>query len=123
MKLHQANTRNGHTLTGYGAGYVSVNGTRYEYPLIVTPDALPRPWAVTAVTDLSAESTGLLLAELPDIVIIGTGQTQIFPRPAQMRPLIEAGIGLEIMNTPAACRTFNILVGEGRNVLAALILA
>jgi uncharacterized protein len=81
------------------------------------------PWAVTAVPDIGAVTAGLLLAGAPDIVIIGTGNTQIFPRPEQLRPLIEAGVGLEIMNTPAACRTFNILVGEGRNVLAALILA
>jgi len=122
MKLHLANPRNGYTLTGYGLGYLSVNGTRYEHPLIVTPDAPPLPWAVTAVPDLGAVAAGMLLAGSPDIVIIGTGNSQIFPRPEQLRPLIEAGVGLEIMNTPAACRTFNILVGEGRNVLAALIL-
>ena len=123
MKLHLANPRNGYTLTGYGSGYLSVNGTRYEYPLIVTPDAPPQPWAVAVVPDIGAATASLLLAGSPDIVIIGTGQTQTFPSPARLRPLIEAGIGLEIMNTPAACRTFNILVGEGRNVLAALILA
>ena len=122
MKLHLANTRNGYTLTGYGSGYLSVNGTRYEHALIVTPDAPPLPWAVTAVSDLSAEAAGLLLTGSPDIVIIGTGQTQIFPHPARLRPLIEARVGLEIMNTPAACRTFNVLVGEGRRVLAAIFL-
>lgn len=122
MKLHLANTRNGYTLTGYGSGYLSVNGTRYEHPLIVTPEAPPLPWAVTSVSDLNAETTGLLLAGSPDIVIIGTGQTQIFPQPARLRPLIEARVGLEIMNTPAACRTYNVLVGEGRRVLAAIFL-
>lgn len=122
MKLHPANTRNGYTLTGYGAGYLSVNGTRYEHPLIVTPEAPPLPWAVTAISDLGLEAASLLLKESPDIVIIGTGLTQIFPSPAQLRPLIQAGIGLEIMNTPAACRTYNVLMGEGRRVLAAMLL-
>lgn len=122
MKLHLANIRNGYTLTGYGAGYLSVNGARYEHPLIVTPDAPPLPWPVTTVAEMDAQAAGLLLAGSPDIVIIGTGPTQIFPPPVQLRPLFNARIGLEIMNTPAACRTFNVLVGEGRRVLAALFL-
>lgn len=122
MKLHPANTSNGYTLTGYGAGYLSVNGTRYEHPVIVTPQAPPLPWAVISISELGTDATSLLLKESPDIVIIGTGETQIFPRPAQLRPLIEAGIGLEIMNTPAACRTYNVLMGEGRRVLAAMFL-
>lgn len=122
MKLHLANTRNGYTLTGYGKGYLAVNGTRYEHPLVVTPDAPPLPWPVVAISSLSAEAAGLLLAESPEIVIIGTGQSQIFPDPARLRPLIDAKIGLEIMNTPAACRTYNVLAGEGRRVLAAMFL-
>jgi uncharacterized protein len=122
MKLHLANPKTGYTLTGYGTGYLAVNGIRYEHPLIVTPDAPPTQWKVDGLTALSAESTGLLLDETPEIVIIGTGQTQIFPPPFQLRPLIEARVGLEIMNTPAACRTYNVLVAEGRRVLAAMFL-
>lgn len=122
MKLHLADTRNRQTLTGYGAGYLAVNGTRYEHALIVTPDAAPQPWPVTSATDITAESAGLLLAGAPEIIIIGTGPTQIFPDPARLRPLIEARVGLEIMNTPAACRTYNVLLGEGRRVLAAMCL-
>ena len=122
MKLHLANPRTGYTLTGYGTGYLAVNGIRYEHPLIVTPDAPPTQWKVDGLTTLTAETTGLLLDETPEIVIIGTGQTQIFPPPAQLRPLIEARVGLEIMNTPAACRTYNVLVAEGRRVLAAMFL-
>jgi uncharacterized protein len=122
MKLHLANPRTGYTLTGYGTGYLAVNGIRYEHPLIVTPDAPPTQWKVEGLTTLTAETTGLLLDETPEIVIIGTGQTQIFPPPTQLRPLIEARVGLEIMNTPAACRTYNVLVAEGRRVLAAMFL-
>jgi uncharacterized protein len=122
MKLHLANPRTGYTLTGYGTGYLAVNGIRYEHPLIVTPDAPPTQWKVDGLTTLTAETTGLLLDETPEIVIIGTGQTQIFPHPSQLRPLIEARVGIEIMNTPAACRTYNVLVAEGRRVLAAMFL-
>jgi uncharacterized protein len=122
MKLHLADTKDRHTLTGYGTGYLAVNGIRYEHPLIVTPDAAPQPWPVTTVADLTAESAGLLLADAPEIIIIGTGSTQIFPEPARLRLLIEARVGLEVMNSPAACRTYNILMGEGRRVLAAILL-
>ena len=122
MKLHLADTRTGYTLTGYGKGYLAVNGSRYEHALIVTPDAAPMPWPIQEAAAMTAETTAMLLAGKPEIIIIGTGPTQIFPEPARLRTLIEARIGLEIMNTPAACRTYNVLMGEGRRVLAAMCL-
>ena len=122
MKLHLANSRNGYTLTGYGAGFLAVNGTRYEHALIVTPEDAPVRWPVESVAALDAEIAGLLLTGAPEIVIIGTGPTQIFPEPSRLRPLIDAKIGVEIMNSPAACRTYNVLMGEGRKVLAAICL-
>ena len=122
MKLHLANPRNGYTLTGYGTGFLAVNGTRYDHALVVTPDTPPERWSVVSVSILTAEAAGLLLTGSPEIVIIGTGPTQIFPEPSRLRPLIEARIGVEIMNTPAACRTYNVLMGEGRRVLAAICL-
>lgn len=122
MKLHLANPRNGNALTGYGAGFLAVNGIRYEHALVVTPDAAPARWPVDSANALTAEAAALLLAGSPEIIIIGTGPAQIFPEPARLRPLIEARIGVEIMNTPAACRTYNVLMGEGRRVLAAICL-
>lgn len=122
MKLHLANPRNGYTLTGYGKGFLAVNGTRYEHALVVTPDAEPGRWPVESIDALTAESAALLLAQAPEIIIIGTGPTQVFPSPAHLRPLLEARIGVEIMSTSAACRTYNVLMGEGRRVLAAICL-
>ncbi len=122
MKLHLADTRNRYTLTGYGNGYLTVNGNRYETALIVTPDAPPQPWPVTLAADLSAEAAARILSTIPEIIIIGTGPEQVFPSPAQLQPLIEARVGFEIMNTPAACRTYNVLMGEGRRVTAAICL-
>jgi uncharacterized protein len=122
MKLHLADTRNRNTLTGYGSGYLAVNGNRHETALIVTPDAPPQPWPVGSAADISAEAARLLLSSDPEIIILGTGAVQVFPSPEQLRPLIEARIGLEIMNTPAACRTYNVLMGEGRRVTAAICL-
>jgi uncharacterized protein len=122
MKLHLADTRNRYSFTGYGAGYLSVNGARYEQALIVTPDQPPEPWPVPDFAGLTAAATGLLLHGGPEIVILGTGPAQRFADPALIRPLIDAGIGLEMMSTPAACRTYNILMGEGRRVIAAMFL-
>ena len=82
-------------------------------PVVPTPAEAP---------ELTAEAAALLLAKTPEIIIIGTGPTQVFPEAARLRPLLEARIGVEIMSTPAACRTYNVLMGEGRRVLAAICL-
>ncbi len=122
MKLHLADAKNRYSFTGHGPGYLAVNGIRYEQPLIVTPDQAPQPWLVTEFAALNPTVTGALLEGNPEIVLLGTGSAQQFARPANIRPLIEAGIGLEMMNTPAACRTYNILMSEGRRVVAAMFL-
>lgn len=122
MKLHLAVTRNLYSLTGYGSGYLVVNGARYEQPLIVTPDQAPEAWTVPEFAALTAAAAALLLRGNPEIVILGTGPAQRFADPVQIRPLLEAGVGLEMMSTPAACRTYNILMGEGRRVIAAMFL-
>ena len=122
MKLHLADTRNRYSVTGYGPGYLAVNGIRYEQALIVSPDEEPRHWPVANLPALTAAATQSLLRGTPEIVILGTGPTQQFADPVRIRPLIEAGIGLEMMSTPAACRTYNILMGEGRRVVAAMFL-
>jgi uncharacterized protein len=122
MKLHLADNKNRYVVTGYGTGYLAVNTIRYEQPLIITPDQDPEPWPVTHFDALDATAMAALLEKRPEIIVLGTGAAQCFARPAVLRPLIEAGIGLETMNTPAACRTYNILMGEGRRVVAAMLL-
>jgi uncharacterized protein len=122
MKLHLADTQNRHAITGYGAGYLAVDHIRYEQPLVIIPDRTPQPWPVAHFDALDAAAMALLLENSPEIIVLGTGATQRFAAPAVIRPLIEAGIGLETMNTPAACRTYNILMGEGRRVVAAMFL-
>ena len=122
MKLHLADSKNRHAVTGYGAGYLAVNTIRYEQPLIITPDQDPEPWLIAHFDALDAAAMAALLEKSPEIIVLGTGPTQRFATPLVLRPLIEAGIGLETMNTPAACRTYNILMGEGRRVLAAMFL-
>ncbi len=85
------------------------------------PSHLHADWRADSNDQLGADAIRTLAALDAEIVLIGTGQQQRFPEPAALRPLVEAGIGFEIMSTPAACRTYNILVAEDRIVAAALI--
>ncbi|MGE5093574.1 MAG: Mth938-like domain-containing protein [Betaproteobacteria bacterium] len=108
--------------TGYGEGYVAVNGARHQESLVVGADRLITDWPVRSVQDLHADHLAAIVELRPEIVLLGTGARLDFPSPALLAPLYKAGIGVEVMDTPAACRTYNILLGEGRNVIAALIL-
>jgi len=122
MKLQLEQTAGRCLFTGYGTGYVAVSHTHYERPIVVTRDAV-EPWDVDAFTTLGSEHFTRLLARFPEIVLLGTGAQLRFPAPAVTRPLAAAGVGLEVMDTYAACRTFNILSSEGRRVLAAVFVA
>jgi uncharacterized protein len=122
LKLHLSNAPGRYTVTAYGADYVEVNGERHQSSLVLLPTQLETEWLPGPDNRISAEAIRFLAGLEAEIVLIGTGTVQRFPDPATLRPLIEAGIGFEIMTTPAACRTYNILVAEDRQVVAALIL-
>jgi len=109
------------TFTGYGPGYVEVNGKRYSSSLVVSGERLIVDWPAASVDVLGADHLAAILELAPEIAIIGSGSTFRFPEPARLAPLHQARIGVEVMDTAAACRTYNILQGEGRNVVAALI--
>jgi uncharacterized protein len=119
MKLQLEQAAGRHVFTSSGRGYVAVNHTRHEHPLLVMGDVL-QPWKATAFEALAAEHVTELLAWDAEIVLLGTGATLRFPERALTAPLSAAGVGLEIMDTRAACRTFNVLTAEGRRVLAAV---
>ena len=108
--------------TGYGEGYVAVNGTRHSTSLVVAADRLVTDWPVTSVEGLGADHLAAIVELQPEIVLLGTGRAFRFPEPRVLAPLHNARVGVEVMDTNAACRTYNILLGEGRNVVAALIL-
>ena len=122
MKLHSDPQSSQNTITGYGIGYIEVNKTPYPNALIVQPDANVLPWAVEDQAELSVEHFAKLAALKPELVIIGTGKQQLFLKPNLLQPLIQAKIGFEMMDSQAACRTYNILMSEGRKVLAAILL-
>ncbi|MNC85099.1 hypothetical protein D3C83_06760 [compost metagenome] len=121
MKLHQTPDAGLQLFTGYGAGYVAVNRTRHEKCVLVTPQEVAE-WKVTAFDVLTAADFGFIADLKPEIVVFGTGAIQRFPRPDLARALAAAGVGVEIMDTRAACRTYNILASEGRKVVAAILL-
>jgi uncharacterized protein len=123
MKIAQDPGAAGNRFTGYGPGYVEVNRARHTESLVVAADQLVVDWPADSVDALNADHMAALVALAPEIVLLGTGARLRFPDPALLAPLYKAGIGVEVMDTPAACRTYNILVAEGRNVLAALILS
>jgi uncharacterized protein len=122
VKLHASALSHLHSFTGYGAGYVMVNGTRHEASLLVLPERI-EPWPVAGFAALD-EAHFARIAELkPEVVLLGTGSRLRFPHPRLMAPLARARIGFEVMDLQAACRTYNILMAEERNVLAALLFA
>ena len=120
MKLHLTSGTGQNLFTGYGAGYFAVNHVRYEKSMVVSPQEVVE-WRVGSFEALVAEDFGFIAGLKPDIVIFGTGPIQRFPRPALARALASAGVGLEVMDSQAACRTYNILVAEGRKVIAAIL--
>ncbi|OHC69640.1 MAG: hypothetical protein A2045_12895 [Rhodocyclales bacterium GWA2_65_20] len=121
MKLHADSRSNYHVVTALGPGFVAVDGRRLERSLLLLPDRIDPGWGPDAVAALAAEHLAPLAQLGCDVLLLGTGSRQRFPAAAILRPLIEARVGVEVMDTPAACRTYNILVAEGRKVAAALI--
>ena len=101
---------------------VSVNGQPYTRSVLVPGDAPLALWEVADLTQLTANHIAEILPFKPELVILGSGPSLRFAHPSVLRPLIDAGIGVETMDTPAACRTYNVLMSEGRKVLAALII-
>ncbi|MFN4065368.1 MAG: Mth938-like domain-containing protein [Parazoarcus communis] len=121
MKLHLDQTGSTNIITGYGADHLMINKVRHDGNLIVTDTEIHTGWATDGFEQLGTEDIARLCELGREIVLIGTGKQQRFPAPHLLRPLMEARIGFEIMDLAAACRTYNVLVGEGRAVAAALL--
>ncbi len=118
MKLHADPLTSLNTVTAYGPGFIEINAQRYTRAVLCSPDQPVTHFAVERFDDLAPEHFADLLARRPEIVLLGTGAKQRFPHPRLTKPLTAAGIGVESMTTQAACRTYNILMTEGRHVLA-----
>ena len=114
------------SILAYGAGWVGLgnNGVaeKIDYSIVIGSQGEKLPWNCQRFEELTAEHFALLAGLKPELVIFGSGTRLRFPPPAFLRTLMEQRIGLETMDTLAACRTYNILAGEGRHVVAALLI-
>ncbi|MCX7212285.1 MAG: Mth938-like domain-containing protein [Burkholderiales bacterium] len=121
MKLHPNRPSVLNTITAYGPGFIEVNAQRIEHALLLMPEKPFSAWAPARFEDLVASHFDAVLAAEPEVVLLGTGARQRFAHPRLTAALIARRIGVESMDTGAACRTYNILMTEGRKVLAALL--
>ncbi|HJV88344.1 MAG TPA: Mth938-like domain-containing protein [Noviherbaspirillum sp.] len=121
MKLHSTTPQHYQTVTAYHDDAVEINAVRFDYNLIVMPEVAPVPWKVASFDALTPEDFASIDAANPDVVILGTGRRQRFIHPRLTTCLTDRRIGVECMDSQAACRTYNILMAEGRRVALALL--
>lgn len=123
MKLH-ADKADRFTVTAYGEGWILVNGQRHTDHCLLSSATGVLPWSPSNFDELTPSHFEQILdlPERPELLIFGTGPKLRFVRPVALQALMSQRIGVETMDTAAACRTYNILVGEGRRVAAALFI-
>lgn len=122
MKLHLTTAENNNLITAYSESYIEVNKLRHAGSLIVRPQELILGWNVKGFSDLTEQHLSKIAEFNSEVVLLGTGEKHQFLHPKIYQALAIKGIPIECMTTAAACRTYNILMSEGRNVLAAIIL-
>ena len=122
MKLHLAQPGSTKLFTGYADDHVMVSRERFDTSIVVHTDQVLTDWNVPNFEALNEAHFEYFLALKPEVLLLGTGNMQRFVHPRLYRSLTDAGIGVECMTTPAACRTYNILAEEARNVVAAILL-
>ena len=112
----------GYSIHSYGPDWININGERHTQSLILSATQGPRAWNCQCYEDLGPAHFAQLLDFKPEMVVFGSGNRLRFPPPQWLQNLFALRIGVETMDTAAACRTFNFLVAEGRVVVAALLL-
>jgi len=121
VKLHLANLGDTQRFTGYADDHVLVNRERFDTSIVVSAEVVHTDWGVEDFDTLNEAHFEYFLTLKPEVLLLGTGARQRFAHPRLYRALTNAGIGVECMDTPAACRTYNILVEEDRKVIAAIM--
>lgn len=122
MKLHLANLGDTKMFTAHDASHVMVNRVAYDHSIVVSADQVREDWQVARFDALNESHFNYFLRDKPEVILVGTGAAQRFAHPKLYRALTDLGIGVEFMDTPAACRTYNILVAEDRKVVAAILI-
>ena len=122
MKLQKTVTAGLNSVTAYGSGYVAVNGRILDKSFILTPGQLVEDWNLTNIGEVNEGQIDHFKALDCNIVLLGTGATQCFPDKKFLSAFLALGIGIEVMDSFAACRTYNILMAEGRTVALAVLM-
>ena len=122
MRFTQDPGASANLIRAYGGGELRIHDQVYRNAMIVSASTIELLPDVHVMEDLTRLDPARILALEPELVLLGTGQRQIFPAATLRARYLSAGIGFEVMDTGAACRTFNVLVGEQRRVVALLML-
>ncbi len=122
MKLQLDSGDSKFAITSYGVGQVVVREERITRACIIGPTGIVRDWGPRDVQDMMPRHMEAILALDPEVILLGTGARQMFPASHVMEPLRSGQVGLEVMDTGAACRTYNILLAEGRRIVAGLLM-
>lgn len=122
MKMALDTASGVNVVRSYEPGAVEIGNRRFTASLLVLPDLIHTDWPPTAASELQPRHFRALLDNSPEVLILGTGDTQDFPEPSVFVTLMDMAIGFEVMNNAAACRTYNILLSEGRRAALALML-
>ncbi len=122
MKFAQDISDSAYVITAYDNTGIDVNGKRFERSFIISPEVFHEQWSLHSIGQFNSEHIEPLIEMQPELIILGTGNKLTFPAVETYASLIRKKIGIEFMDTGAACRTYNILTGEGRKVVAGMIL-
>lgn len=120
MKMHQDSGHSSPKISQYGDGFIEVNERRFTNCLIISGQSVSENEKLLSIEDLTPETVAEALHHIPEILLLGTGSQQKFLPPNKMRPFLKQGLSFDTMDTGAACRTYNILIAEGRDVAAIL---
>ena len=122
MKLSEDYSDGTYIIRSYSDNNVEINNAVYQQSLIISNTKLIADWGVSHIEQMTHKHWSSLIEPGPEVILIGTGKSLVFPPPSSYRPAIEQGIGVEFMDSGAACRTYNILLSEDRFVIAGIIL-
>lgn len=122
MKLSEDYSAGTYIIRSYAEDKIEVNNASYESSLVISNTKLITDWSIDSIDQMTHEHWQALIEPGPEVILIGTGKSLVFPHPSSYRPAIERGIGVEFMDSGAACRTYNILLSEDRFVIAGIIL-
>jgi uncharacterized protein len=122
MELNLDTDEGRYQIRAYGKDFIQVNEQKVMHSLIVTPNQLIDPWPPHSLADLNEEHLQIILGLKPNIVLLGSGENLAFPDAALLNVFYQQKIGIEVMNNGAVCRTYSVLMSEGRDVAAALLI-